>query len=89
MQTLLERIVIGVYFNQVAGLELATSCKIEGSVQEFCCEFCEVSQKNIMQNDDCSWTLRGVTESKYSRNLKIIIEITAKALRNKCSGNRV
>ena len=37
-------------------------------VQVFCCKFCEISQNNIMQNNGCSWTLRGVAENKCSRN---------------------
>ena len=61
----------------------------EGPVQVFCCEFCGISQNNIVQNNGCSWTLRGVAENKCFRNQNFIIEVTAKTLRNKCSGKRV
>ena len=62
LQTSLERIAIGVLFWP----RTCNFMKIEGPVQLFCCEFCEISQNNIMQNSGCSWTLRGVAENKCS-----------------------
>ena len=62
LRTLLERIAI--IFNQDAGLELATLSK----QRMLSCEFCEILQRNIKQNNGCSWTLSGVVENKCSRN---------------------
>ena len=64
LQTSAELIVIGVLFNQDAGLELAPLSKY----RVFCCEFCEIFQSNIMQNNGCSWATSGVAGNKCSRN---------------------
>ena len=41
---------------------------IEGPVQVFSCEFSEIYQNNIMQNNDYSWMLmlRKITNSNYN-----------------------
>ena len=41
-----------------------------------------------MPNNGCFWTMNGVAENKC-RNQRFITEVTAKALRNKCSGKKV
>ena len=42
-----------------------------------------------MPNNGCFWTMSGVAENKCSRNQRFITEVTAKALRNECSGKKV
>ena len=61
--------------------------KVKGLLQVFCCKFCEISQNNFMQNFERPLLdVRGVGRNKYSRNQKFIKEVTAKTLRNNCSG---
>ena len=55
--------------------------KIEGPMQVFCYEFCETLCRTTV--NCCSRTLAEVAENKCSRNEKVVIEVTAKALRNR------
>ena len=76
-----KHLVIGVLFYQVERLITCNFVKMEGPVQVFCCEFCQISQSNFMEN-----------KSEQLLTLRDVVEINTleikKSLKNKCSGKR-